>query len=367
MVKINAKLFVLSFVIFIFLMNVAYAAGSKLIFSKVDVKVGGKTDRGLNDGDIIGEDAKPGDNLEFKVKTENNFTNEEKLKIKDITVKVTIEGIDDGEDLEEESNSFDLSQGSDKSVTLKFQVPIEVDEDTFDVLIHIEGEDKNGTNHENDMTLRLEVNKDSHKLKIIKNTLSPAEVTCNRKNVQLSIGVVNIGTEDEQDVTIEAQNSDLGIDFKDEVSELIAEPNEPESRFSKTYSFKVPDELEAGSYPITLTASYDDDRKKAEETATLTVNDCQTSKPETIKKPEEKTPTEETTGEEQPVEVITPSPTTGRTTTTVETQPEVPEGTVVTQESFLGSNAFVVGIIIAEVIAVLVGIVLVVSLFRRRS
>ena len=342
--------------VFMVLMNVAHAAGSKLVFSKVDAKVGGKTDRDLHDGDTISEDAKPGDNVEFRVKTENNFTRDENLKIKDVTVKVTIEGIDDGEDLEEESNSFDLSQGNDKSVTLKFEVPIEVDEDSFDILIHAEGEDKNGTNHESEMRIRLDVNKDSHKLKITRNTLSPAEVSCNRKNIQLATTMVNIGTEDEKDVTVEVSNLDLGIDFKDEVNELTAEPNVDESRFSKVYSLKIPDDVEPGSYPIILRTLYDDNRKKVEETSTLTVNDCLA---QSAGNKETKTETQK-----KEVEVITPATTATGSITTPITQATGPD-TFVSQESVLKSDVFVAGIIIAEVIAVIIGIALVVSLFRR--
>ena len=354
MVKIKIKSLVLSIVIFIVLLNVAYAAGSKLIFSDVDVKVGGKTSKNLNDGETIDDEADPGDTVEFRIEVKNNFTDAEDLKIEDITVDVTIEGIDDGDDLEDESTDFNLKANRDKRVTLSFQLPIEIDEDTFDVLIHAEGEDENGTNHEADMDLELEVNKESHKLIITRNTLSPADISCNRRNIQGSLAVVNIGNEDEEDVTVHILNSDLDIDITEEVDELTAEPNEDESRFSNTYSFNAPNDAEAGSYPIIFRVLYDEDRKKAEETATLTVNDCATAKKEV---------TEETKEEEEEVEVI--SPTTGRTTTTV--VEETPAGATITQENFLKSNAFVTGIIIAEVVAVIVGIVLVISLFRRRG
>ena len=71
-----------------------------------------------------------------------------------------IRDMDDGDDLEEESNEFDLRPGRDKSVTLNFEVPLEVDEDTYDVDIHVEGEDENGTTHEVDWIVYLEVEKD---------------------------------------------------------------------------------------------------------------------------------------------------------------------------------------------------------------
>lgn len=357
MVKSGVRLFLMSFIVFVLLINLVYAVGTNLEFSDVDVKVGSKTSKNLKDGDTIDEEAEPGDVVEFRVEVRNNFTSAQDLDIEDISVEVTIEEIDDGDDLEEESAEFDLKAGKDKKVTLKFKVPLEVDEDTFDVLIHAEGEDENGTNHEIDMKLRLEVNKENHLLMITKKTLSPAEITCNRKNVQLAATVINIGNEDEEDITFQVSNSDLGVAISGNIGELTAEPNEDESKFSKTYSFNVPDNVEAGSYPITLSATYEDGRKKAEDTATLTVNDCATLKPpvEDLEKLFE---------EEEEVEVTTP-PITGRTTAPP-AQEELPEGTIVTQESFLKSNTFVIGVIFAEVIAVVFGIILVVVLFRRR-
>jgi hypothetical protein len=353
MAKIKASLLLLSLLIFVLLMNVAYAAGSKLIFSDVDVKVGSRTSKNLDDGDTIREEAEPGDTVEFRVEVKNNFTSAENLEIEDITVEVTIEEIDDGDDLDDESSDFDLRAGRDKRVTLKFQVPIEVEEDDFDVLIEAEGEDENGTDHSATMRLKLEVEKESHKLIITRATLSPAEVSCSRRNIQASTTIINIGNEDEEDVSVQVLNSDLGIDIKEDVDELTAEPNEDESRFSNVFSFNVPNDAESGSYPIIFRALYDDNRKKVEESVTLTVNECLTAKEK-----------EEPAEEEEEVRVITP--TTGAVTTTV-VQPEVPAGTVVTQESFLRSNAFIAGIIIAEVIVVIVGIALVVSLFSRRG
>lgn len=361
MVKIKAKSLlagIIVFTVFALLASTAYA-GSKLIFSDVDVKVGSKTSKNLDDGDTIDDEAEPGDTVEFRVEVQNNFTSAENLEIEDITVEVTIEEIDDGDDLDEESSEFDLRAGRDKRVTLKFQVPLEVEEDTFDVTIHAEGEDENGTDHNADMRLKLEVDKENHLLKITRASLSPAEVSCSRKNVQLATTTINIGGEDEEDVTFQVLNSELGIDLKDDIDELTAEPNEDESRFSRTYTFNAPDDAEAGSYPITFRALYDNSRKKAEETATLTVNDCATAKKETAPAKEE-----EAAEEEEEVELITPV--TGKTTAAI-VQPEVPAETVVTQESLLKSNAFVVSVIIAEVVAIIIGIVLVVVLLRRRT
>lgn len=352
MVKIRIKSLLIGLIVFILFTNVAYAAGSKLIFSDVDVKVGSKTSKNLDDGDSIDDEAEPGDTVEFRIEVKNNFTNAEDLEIEDITVTTTIEEIDDGDDLDEESSDFNLKAGRDKRVTLKFEVPLEVDEDTFDVTIEAEGEDENGTDHRATMRLRLDVEKENHLLKITRRTLNPGEISCNRRNVQVGVTVLNLGSEDEEDVKVQVFNEDLGVDFRDDIDELTAEPNEDESRFSKTYTLNVPNAARADSYPIAVRALYDNDRKKAEELLTLTVNDCGT------KEVSEKT-------EEDEVEVVSP-PSTKDETTTVVVQ-AVPSGTTVSEEGFLSGNAIVVGVIIAEIIAVIVGIVLIVVLFARRE
>ncbi len=341
----------------LFLASVAHAADTRLFFSDVDVKVGSKTSNNLNDGETIDDEAEPGDTVEFRIKVQSNFTNNDNIDIEDITVEVTIEEIDDGDDFDDESSDFDLSPGRDKRVTVKFEIPLEVDEDTFDVIIRAEGEDENGTDHTAEMRLKLEVDKETHRLILTRNTLSPAEVACNRRNVQLGVTVLNIGNEDEDDVSIQIINSDLEVDIDEEIGELEAEPFEETSKFTKTYSFNVPANTESGSYPITVRALYDDDRRKAEETVTLTVNDCGTTTP--IDEEEEEQQAEEDE------DVMNGGSDEDRATTVVVQQ--IPPDTTVTTEGFFKSNGFIVAIIIAEIIAVVVGIILIVTLVARRE
>lgn len=357
MVKIKAKLILVTFVMLIVLMNLALATRQALIFSDVDVKVGSKTDKNLINGETISDEAEPGDVVEFRVEVKNNYTSAENLDIENIQVTVRIESIDDGDDLEEESSDFDIRPGSDKRSTLKFKVPLEVDEDDFDVTIEAEGEDENGTDQRAIMRLKLEVDKESHRLILTRNTLSPAEVSCSRKNIQVGVGILNIGNEDEEDVNIHILNTDLGVDIKEDIGELEAEPFEDTSKFSKTYSFNVPNDAEAGSYPVMIRVLYDDDRRKAEGTVTLTVNDCAIAAAA-----KEKKVTEKEKEEEQ--DLSSAAPTVGTTGFVVQ---QIPPGTTVSTEGFFGSDTFIVAVIIAVIIVVVVGIILIVSLVARRG
>lgn len=352
MVKIRVKSLLPSIILLVFLMGTAYAAAPGLEFSDVDAKVAGKFDRNLKNGDRIDEQARPGEIVEFNVEVKNNFTKEEGLEIEDITIEITIEDIDDNSDLDEESREFDLNPGRDARRTLEFKIPDEVEERDYGVAIRALGQDTNGTSHEIETRLLLEVEKENHLLEIIRSSLSPSVVSCDRRNIQLDVIVLNVGNEDEDDISIELINPDLGLGLRDTVYELLAEPNEAEARFSKIYKFNVDSSVKAGSYPILLRVLYDNDRKKAEKTVTLTLNDCQAEKPQQIiiEVPENKEDVEQD---------ISSTAQNGRTVVIQ----QIPGST----EGFFNGNGLMVAVIIAEIIAVIVGIILVVSLVSRKG
>lgn len=355
MVKIKLRFIILNLFVFMLLINLAYASSSHLLFSDVDVKVVSRTLRNLTDTSTISESVRPGGTIELRVETRNNFTDLQDMTIRDVTVKATIEEIDNGNDLEQESRSFDLRANTDSRKIFTFDIPLNVRQDTFNVIIHAEGQDDNSTIQSADMRLKLEVAKDNSLLKILQKKLTPETVSCSRNNIQLALTVLNIGNNDQDNVGIQISNSDLGISINDQVGGIRARPNEPESMLSKTYAFKVSDYIEPGSYPINIRLSYDFDRKITEETATLNVNKCTTpqSQAQTATNTQTKT-SQDNSG----VELVMPPQ--------AQTQPSTLPGTIISQEGLLSSNAFVVGIIIAEVLIVIIGVVLIVGLFRKK-
>ena len=116
---------------------------------------------------------------------------------------------------------------------------MEIDEDTYTIQITADGDDENGTSHLIQMKLNLDVNKDNHNLIFTKYSVIPDTVSCSRKNVKISVSLLNIGNDDEEDVELRITNSDLGLNLEEIIPEIIAEANEPESMFSKTYAFNV--------------------------------------------------------------------------------------------------------------------------------
>ena len=333
--------------------------GSKLLITDVDVKVGSKTHKNIDFAEKIKEEAKPGDNVQFKIQATNNFTDAEDLEIEDIEVTITIEGIDDDDDLEEEGEIKDLKAEKDDDVTIGFTIPLEVDEGDFDVLIEIEGDDENGTAHAVEYDLELEVQKEDNEVKFLRNTLTPSEIKCGR-TVQLSTAVINTGADDEDDVTLEVTNTELGVSFR-ETFDLSNDPFDEDSKFAKSYTMTIPQDTASGIYTLQSAVTFNSGSDTETDTADLVVAQCEVFAGEEVAEEEEEA--EEDTG----VVVVQPPVTTPKTdviTAGAVTAPTLP---ATEEKSFLESNGFLVALVVGEVLLVVIAILLVTAVMRKRS
>ncbi|MCH8003110.1 MAG: lamin tail domain-containing protein [Nanoarchaeota archaeon] len=251
--------------------NITVTKGPKLQISDLDVKVDGKTDKNLIDGDKISKEAKPGSKVIFSIEVENLFTDDEDLEIEDIEIIVTILDIDDGDDLDEDAKEFDLKAGKDEREKIEFEIPLEVEEDTFDVLIEVEGEDENGTTHEIEFNLELEVEKENHEIRIIRSALTPSTIKCQR-TISINTEIINTGSEDEDDVTLEVMNSDLSINSL--VTGIELDEGTDDNRFTKLFTESISTDVLPGTYPITINTYYDGKLSETD-TVNLDVEECE--------------------------------------------------------------------------------------------
>jgi len=356
--------------------SAAGARGDDLLVSNVDVKIGSKTTKSVDQGETVSREAVPGDKVEIKIEFLNNLTSDEDLDIEDVDTTVTIEGIDDGDDLEEDLDTFDIRAGSHKKETVTFTLPLEVGEGTFDVTIDAEGEDENGTTQSVLMTFAIEVQKEKHELRIVKADLAPSTVSCNR-NAQLAVDVLNTGQEDEEDNTITVTGSDFGVDFKDTYSVYEGEFDD-DMHFTRLYSFTVPKDVAPGSYPIAIKSTFDDGRKSVSKSVDMAVQECVVQE-KPVTPPSNGGSSAGTSGtststaskpSDTTTVVVTQPSSTGQTTaqviqpTTVQPGASKPTATAST-ESLFDSPMFLIGIIIVEVLIVVVGIAFVAYLMRR--
>ena len=251
--------------------NLNVIPGNRLKIVNVDLKIDGKKSSDINNDTKITRDVKPQSKLELKVKVRNDFSRDDNIKIENINVKATIEGIDNGNDLQQESQRFDLRSNGDKTVTLNFKLPLNIDEGTFDVLIEADGDDENGKTYDELFKIGLEFNKKSHDLRFFDYKLSPSTIDCSRI-VYVSYKIINLGREDEAKSIFEIKNADLGLGFADEGIQI--DSGSDGNILSKSVKLKVSSEILNGTYPIISSIYSDDGRLQDTKTNNLNVRDC---------------------------------------------------------------------------------------------
>ncbi|MBI2657526.1 hypothetical protein HYX08_02415 [Candidatus Woesearchaeota archaeon] len=225
-------------------------------------------------GSKIGVDILPGSNVTFTIRVENTFTGEDP-EIRGVFVTTSIKEIDDGSDLDEESLDFDLEPGGDYRFDVKFHVPLDAEAGTYDTSIEAEGEDRNGTSYNTEVTLKLEVKKQSHDIRISNVLLSPSTIDCDRK-ARLTAEIVNAGSNAENQVALEFKSGNLGINsFDRDISlESSGEASDEEKTHTKTLSIEVPSFMREGTYPIFINLYWKNFVLFDQKTADLVVKDC---------------------------------------------------------------------------------------------
>jgi hypothetical protein len=224
----------------------------------------------------IGVEILPGSNVTFKMTFANTFSSNGP-DIKNVFATLTIEEADDGDDLEAESDEIDLDSASEQRVDVKFEIPLDIDQGTYDLTIGLEGEQGENRTFINPFyNMALEIKKDRHDLRIIDVSLRPKILECDRKT-KLTAQIANLGLAKEDDVTLEFRVAGLSIESfdKDIVLESTNEDiDDGKTRHTKELNFAVPEFMKAGTYPVFINLYWKNLALFDRKTAALTVKDC---------------------------------------------------------------------------------------------
>lgn len=328
---------------------------SFLIITDMDVRVDGKSDKNLDHGDKIDDEALPGSTVEFDIEVTNIFPEDgDDVEIEDIEITITIEEDLADDELEEEDEVKDLDPGDDDSVKIRIEIPLDVDEGTFDVLIEIDGDTDDNGSQKARMELELEIEKEKNEVRFQRNSITPSEIKCGR-TVQLSTAVINTGSSDEDDVILEITNTELGISFR-ETFDLEEAPFDDDGKFRKTFTFTVSQEVLPGIYPIRSNVIFDDGSDTETDVVDLTVLQCELFEVD-----------EEEEEEEEVVVVIPPVQPTAPTGAAVAEDVSAPTLPVTEEDSFFQSSGFLTLLIVGEILLVIIAILIVVAVVRRKG
>lgn len=227
------------------------------------------------------DELKPGEKFTVRIEIENDAD----FDIEDIELDISIQEYDgdvleddDGSDLDDEAE-FDLDEGdderdlSDNDHIFTFELPYDLDNNE-EYIVYVEAIGYNADN--TSMTVKdihnsteIGIEKQRHEIKIDKLKFMGDSVSCSNE-AKLMFEARNIGRSDE-DVNIEIYNTDLGFWVEDDFS-LDEDYDDDDNQFEEVYSLFLLDDVQPGSYPVTVELEYEGDT--IEETANLLIESC---------------------------------------------------------------------------------------------
>ncbi len=251
-----------------------------------DVTDGIKLDFGEN------YDIDPTSTLQFEFRIENEFMEEEDIEIQDISVLVTIKDIDDGEDIDEESNSFDLKPEDKENTVVILEIPLKVEEKDYDIEILVKGEDENGVEHKVEWDIEMRLEKETHDMYIASAYITKNKLSCSRVS-SVKIRVINLGSRDEDEVKIEVKNAGIDLDFVKTGINLVEDPYDANNEYEKTVPMVVSSTVKAGTYPIDVNAYIKNTILLETRKVDLVIEDCHPNGEEIEEEPPEEVEEEE--------------------------------------------------------------------------
>ncbi len=211
-------------------------------------------------------DLQPGEKNKIEIKVRNDYTED----MENVVVTVRILDVDN-DDLEEESDEFDLDSGDDDKVTLTFDLSGEnLDEEDYILEVQVEADAKDDTQHQSEQSKSINVERQRHDLIITRASLLSSNLQCTRETM-LQVDVENQGRSDEDDVEIRARSAGLALDERRsgiDLDDFAGSDND--------YSVSIPIEAEnaaPGTYPITIEVLRDGDIEETQ-TVNLAVSAC---------------------------------------------------------------------------------------------
>jgi predicted transcriptional regulator YdeE len=191
-----------------------------------------------------GEDFLIGNDISIKVKLTNNF--DEEL---DFDIEVSLYNLDEDEVVEDVESSVNLGEGRSRDVSLNLRIPESIESGNDYYIFARVLDEENRCNEE---YVRINIEREEHAVVIRRVEIDEASPG---KEVEVLVELENLGEEDEE-VRLVLENSDLRLDFESEA--FILENYEGENKVEKVLSFRVPRNADEEIYSIRVKAIFAD-------------------------------------------------------------------------------------------------------------
>jgi len=230
------------------------------------------------------EELQPGDSFDLVLDIRNIWN----VDLKDVEARIWIMDIDDGDNIDEKTGKEDIDSldSNDDDFSVEFQVPLNVDEDNFDVMVRVEGEDdETGDNYQVTKIFKnaVEVTKDEDEEVQFDNINMPSSTLTCGSTFTVSVDAINTGADDLDDMYFKLEiegtsysllSEDYDLDSGDyddreqNIDFLVTLPND---LTKKTYNLKIlayneDNDIVGGEYQQIIVQSCGVDEEEQEET-----------------------------------------------------------------------------------------------------
>ncbi|MBD3318564.1 hypothetical protein GF342_01505 [Candidatus Woesearchaeota archaeon] len=300
-------------------------AENNLEIKDADMEVSGESTKSSSVSDDDEIDMEPGDSITFVVEVENTFSSSDNVDFRSARVRWEIED-DNDFDIGDDADTISLDAGEDDEVTFDADVDEDADDTSHQAELIIEGTDENGAKHGEKIEFDMNVERESHDVRITRFEMSPERILCsaNSDYVDISVKIKNRGKRDQDEAAVEV--SAPSLNFKDKRSDIVLDRDDEDTR---TFLMQIPTDAASGPHKVTVKAYISDDVLMDTEEKVLTIDQCEEPDPEPTPTP---TPTPNVT-----------TPTTTPSGPTIITQPPVSSGvSTASTGSFRDSTAYLV-------------------------
>ena len=249
-----------------------------LELDRIYVYVNGNEEEKINSDDDNINNLRPGDEVELRFLIKNSF--DEEYNDGNIEGTITLE-LDDskfGDDIDEDLD-FDVDAGDEtvlEEVSFAFIVPSDADEGTYSLDILMEADSDSDASQELSWTVNLEVERENDDVRIDSLTVSPAEVSCNRR-IAIDANVVNYGSDSQSHVVLNLKSDSLNINQRYEFT--LEKGGRNDDSVSKQFVMEVPADAILTTHLITATLYYDYTITADRQMVELDVKECKTTTP----------------------------------------------------------------------------------------
>ena len=274
-------------------------ARSELDISRVDFDSDKGSDSNLAEGSVIRRDLTPGDDASFTVRVDNTF-DASADEIRDVEVTITIEGIDDRDDLEVYEEIHRIRGRSFERFTLDFTVPARADQGEFRVLIETFGIDRDGASHEDRFETWLNIRRERNDLRIERLEITP-QLVCEGDSFTTRVDVRNEGTRDQSAARVDVQL--MGRDVSR--SEVFSIDRYTRTNNRHTATFSIPTtNIAPGTYTVRALVYHEGENLNDIREGRITIDTCAPTPTPPDEDPTDDTPVIII----EPTEPVTPEP-----------------------------------------------------------